>query len=92
MTADPQVDQDLWRDCTGWPLEFSLRLTEIGNSRGPGVEQAHWVCAKDQQSVFCLSPNTEHDGYQTTCIDLIAAVMRHVRESHCDGGGVLLSN
>lgn len=72
-----------------WPVTFDLRLTEEGNSRGPGVPQAHLVCDRCQQSVFCLSADTRAGAYVTGALRYIYAVLRHVREVHCDGGGAL---
>lgn len=71
-----------------WGLALDLRVTDEGNSRGPGVMQAHLVCAADFQSVFTLSADTEHQAYVFTVAGLETAVTRHFRECHCDGSGV----
>jgi len=71
-----------------WSLELDLRVTDEGHHRGEGVPQAHVVCSRDRQSVFCLSVDTRGGAYVFTVAGLSAAVLRHVREAHCDGGGI----
>jgi hypothetical protein len=75
----------------GWPLTVGFRDTEEGNSRGPGVKQAHLVCFRCGQSVSTLSPDlAAGTGYVMRLAEFASAVLRHVREAHCDGGGILL--
>lgn len=71
-----------------WGIELDLRTTTQGNSRGPGVPQAHLICTVDRQSVFTLSPDTRTGAYVFGVGNLESAVVRHFRECHCDGGGV----
>ena len=86
MTPDPaRVTAEI---TDRWPVELDLRPTEKGHDRGEGIPQAHVVCTRDRQSVFCLSPDTSHGMYVFAVADLSAAVLRHVREAHCDGGGI----
>jgi hypothetical protein len=73
-----------------WLLELDLRETEAGHARGAGVKQAHLICTRDRQSVYCLAVDLSHAVAVFTVEGLAAAVMRHVREVHCDGGGNLV--
>jgi len=74
-----------------WPVTFDLRVTGEDHARGPGVQQAHLVCAAGAcgQSVFCLSADVSAGAYVTGPARYLYAVARHVREVHCDGGGAL---
>lgn len=71
-----------------WPVEVDIRATEPGDDRGPGLVQVHLVCTVDRQSVYCLAKDLAHGVAVTSVGQLLAAVTRHYRESHTDGGGL----
>lgn len=72
-----------------WPAELEIRATEPGHQAGEGIDQAHLVCTECRQSVLPLSTDVKHQAYVHTPLRIAAAVLRHIRESHCDGGGNL---
>lgn len=72
----------------GWPLELDLRTTGEGDDRGAGLHQAHLVCGECRQSVFVLAKDLARGVAVVTLAELGAAVTRHYRESHTDGGGI----
>jgi len=79
-----------------WPVELDLRPTEPGHmaagDRGRDqLEQAHLICGRQdcRQSVTVLALDTAAGAYVLTWAQVAADILRHVRESHCDGGGNL---
>jgi hypothetical protein len=88
MTITAETVTEL--DAAGWRIEHELRTTEPGHARGPGIQQAHFVCGRCRQSVFNLSPDISGGGYLISLGELAAGILLHVRQAHCDGGGVLL--
>jgi hypothetical protein len=72
-----------------WPVNIEIRPTEPGHSTGEGIDQAHLVCSQCEQSVLPLSLEVGRRAYVHTPLRIAAAVLRHIREVHCDGGGIL---
>lgn len=72
-----------------WPTELEIRPTEPGHVLGEGIDQAHLICTPCRQSVLPLSLEVGRRAYVHTPLRIAAAVLRHVREVHCDGGGIL---
>lgn len=70
-----------------WPLEFDERVTGEDDDRGPGLRQGHLICGRCRQSVWCLAKDLDAGVGVFTLGDLGAAVTRHYREAHTDGGG-----
>lgn len=70
-----------------WPLELDLRTTGEDDDRGAGLRQAHLICVSCRQSVFCLAKNLDEAVAVVSPGILDAAVTRHYRETHTDGGG-----
>lgn len=70
-----------------WPLELDHRVTEDGDHRGGELAQAHLICGRCRQSVWCLSKDLDAGVGVFTLGQLGAAVTRHFREVHTDGGG-----
>ena len=70
-----------------WPLELDHRTTGEDDDRGPGLEQAHLICGRCRQSVWCLSKDLAAGVGVFTPAQLAAATTRHFREVHTDGGG-----
>lgn len=70
-----------------WPLELDLRWTTKDDSRGPGLYQAHLICVDCRQSVLCLAKDLNESVAVVSIGILDAAVTRHFREVHTDGGG-----
>lgn len=71
-----------------WPIELDLRTTAAGDDRGEGLHQAHLVCADCRQSVAVLAKDLARGVAVTNLGELGAAVTRHYRERHTDGGGI----
>lgn len=70
-----------------WQIELELRTTGDDDDRGPGLFQAHLVCTVCRQSVFCLAKDI-YAGAAVVSVGMLgAAVTRHYRERHTDGGG-----
>lgn len=87
--ADYQKQQQaLVELARNWTIELDQRTTEQGNSRGPGVPQAHLICTLDRQSIVTLSVDTRAGAYVLTLAGIESAVVRHFRECHCTPGGV----
>ena len=70
-----------------WPLELDLRTTGEGDSRGPGLGQAHLICSFCRQSVLCLSRDLSRAVTVVSVAAIDAAATGHYRETHTDGGG-----
>jgi hypothetical protein len=77
-------------DVGEWPVELDLRVTEDGDDRGGELGQAHLICSAPacRQSVLCLSKDVRAGAAVVSPAIITAAVTRHFRESHCDGGGM----
>jgi hypothetical protein len=80
----------------GWPVELDLQPTEPGHhaasQRGrEHLWQAHLVCGRRdcRQSVTVLALDVDAGAYVLTWAQVAADILRHVRESHCDGSGNL---
>ena len=81
------LDQ-VYENVIGWPVELDLRATGDGDARGPGLAQAHLICTACRQSVYCLAKDLSA-GVGIVSIEILAAaVTRHYREAHTDGGGI----
>jgi hypothetical protein len=73
-----------------WPVELDLRVTEASHELGGGVVQAHLICAAPacRESVLCLAKDVRAGAAVVSAQIITAAITRHFRESHCDGGGM----
>jgi hypothetical protein len=75
-----------------WPVELDLRVTEDGHELGGEVGQAHLICSAPGcgQSVLCLAKDVRAGAAVVSAQIITAAITRHYREAHCDGGGLPL--
>jgi len=87
IAGDPVVP--VHKAALDWEIELDIRPTEPGHHAGE-VEQAHLMCSRCRQSVTCLSVNLDRGAYVISPMRIVADMVRHIRESHCDGGGNLL--
>lgn len=71
-----------------WRVELDLRTTSAGDDRGEGLHQAHLVCSDCRQSVAVLAKDLARGVAVTSLAELGAAVTRHYRGRHTDGGGL----
>lgn len=73
-----------------WPIELDLRVTDEDHHLGAELGQAHLICAAPacRQSVLCLSADVRAGAAVVSVQIITAAVTRHYREVHCDGGGL----
>ena len=74
-----------------WSLRAVVRDTEPGHvltdvvhldNDGQPFTQTHLVCAKCDQSVVCLIPDSGQPGYLTDAAMIQAGVLRHIRVCH----------
>lgn len=73
-----------------WPVELDLGVTEAGHELGGGIVQAHLICSAPAcgQSVLCLAKDVSASAAVVSAQIITAAITRHYREVHCDGGGM----
>jgi hypothetical protein len=81
-----------WTDeATTWPVIMVARPAEPDHMylthqhpERESITAVHLCCARCEHrpSVFCLSPDSEGDGYQVTAADMLAGILAHIRRSH----------
>jgi hypothetical protein len=67
-----------------WPITYVSRETSPNHARGGGVMQAHLICARCEQSVICLSPDTARTAYLIKEGDIAVQVIAHMQQRHAE--------